>query len=93
MAVHTATLSAGARGDGDTVDLTPRLAETVSESGLGDGAATLSVSFVGGELALGTWQQVVPVDFDNRPRNRTIVVQIVGELLPLRAYKRLVARN
>jgi len=29
--------------------------------------------------ALGTWQQIVLVDFDNRPRSRQIVVQIMGE--------------
>jgi secondary thiamine-phosphate synthase enzyme len=31
-----------------------------------------------GRLALGTWQQVVLVDFDDRPRERTVVVQVVG---------------
>ena len=139
MAVCTATLSASTRGDGDTVDLTPKLSEALSECGLEDGVATLfvpgstaglttiefepgavadlagvfeemapsdrdwrhherwgdhnghshvraallgpslSVPFVGGELALGTWQQVVLVDFDDRPRRRSIVVQLVGE--------------
>ena len=39
---------------------------------------SLSVPLVGGKLQLGTWQQVVLIDFDNRPRNREIVVQIVG---------------
>ncbi|MCB9477907.1 MAG: YjbQ family protein, partial [Deltaproteobacteria bacterium] len=28
---------------------------------------------------LGTWQQIVLIDFDNRPRKRTVHVQIVGE--------------
>jgi secondary thiamine-phosphate synthase enzyme len=32
-----------------------------------------------GRLVLGTWQQVVLIDFDNRPRDRRIVVQVVGE--------------
>ena len=32
--------------------------------------ASLSVPFVGGDLTLGTWQQVIYVDFDNRPRRR-----------------------
>ncbi len=40
---------------------------------------SLSVPFVGGELCLGTWQQVVFVDFDDRPRNREVIVQFVGE--------------
>jgi secondary thiamine-phosphate synthase enzyme len=41
--------------------------------------ASLSVPFVEGEPALGTWQQVVFVDFDNRARSRRLVVQIVGQ--------------
>ena len=31
-----------------------------------------------GGLALGTWQQLVLVDFDDRPRQRTVVVQVIG---------------
>jgi secondary thiamine-phosphate synthase enzyme len=41
--------------------------------------ASLVVPFQNGKLALGTWQQVVLVDFDNRPRSREVVVQIMGE--------------
>jgi len=37
------------------------------------------VPLVGGSLALGTWQQIVVVDFDNRPRRREVLLQIVGE--------------
>jgi len=40
---------------------------------------SLSVPLVGGVLALGTWQQIVLVDFDNRPRRREILVQVTGE--------------
>lgn len=40
---------------------------------------SLSVPFVSGALCLGTWQQVVLIDFDDRPRNRSVVVQFVGE--------------
>ena len=40
---------------------------------------SLSVPFVGGNLTLGTWQQIVLIDFDTRPRNREIVAQIIGE--------------
>jgi secondary thiamine-phosphate synthase enzyme len=39
----------------------------------------LVVPFVDGMLTLGTWQQVVFIDFDNRERTRNIVVQLVGE--------------
>ncbi len=41
--------------------------------------ASLVIPFSDKRLALGTWQQVVVVDFDNRPRSRQIVVQIMGE--------------
>ncbi len=35
--------------------------------------------FQGGKLILGTWQQIVLIDFDNRSRNRRIVVQMLGK--------------
>lgn len=38
-----------------------------------------TVPFQGGKLILGTWQQIVLIDFDNRPRQRTIVVQFMGQ--------------
>jgi secondary thiamine-phosphate synthase enzyme len=38
----------------------------------------LTIPFGDGRLLLGTWQQVVLVDFDNRPRIRTLVVQFTG---------------
>jgi len=41
--------------------------------------ASLVIPFSNGRLALGTWQQIVVVDFDNRARSRQIVVQITGE--------------
>ncbi len=40
---------------------------------------SLSVPFADGRLLLGTWQQIVLVDFDTRPRTRDITVQVVGE--------------
>jgi secondary thiamine-phosphate synthase enzyme len=40
---------------------------------------SLTVPFEGGKLLLGTWQQVVLADFDNRPRSREIIVQLIGE--------------
>ncbi len=39
---------------------------------------SLSIPVVDGELTLGTWQQIVFIDFDNRERHRRIVVQILG---------------
>lgn len=40
---------------------------------------SFSVPFINGELILGTWQQIIFVDFDNRNRNRKIVVQLIGK--------------
>lgn len=40
---------------------------------------SLQVPFADRELKLGTWQQVVLVDFDNRPRQRIVLLQFVGE--------------
>ena len=39
---------------------------------------SLVIPFQGGSLLLGTWQQVVLAEFDNRPRHRDVVVQMVG---------------
>ncbi len=39
---------------------------------------SLTVPFQKGQLALGTWQQIVLIDFDTRPRNREYVIQIIG---------------
>jgi len=39
---------------------------------------SLVVPVIDGELALGTWQQIVLCDFDNRPRQRRIIVQVIG---------------
>lgn len=40
---------------------------------------SISVPVIGGRLCLGTWQQVVFLDFDNRPRKRNLIVQIISE--------------
>jgi secondary thiamine-phosphate synthase enzyme len=40
---------------------------------------SLTVPLSAGKLLLGTWQQVVLVDFDNRPRDRGVLVQIMGD--------------
>ena len=41
--------------------------------------ASLTVPFVDQRLTLGTWQQIVFIDFDNRPRSRELVLQLMGE--------------
>ena len=40
---------------------------------------SLSIPFLERRLTLGTWQQIIFVDFDNRQRRREIVVQLMGE--------------
>ena len=40
---------------------------------------SLTVPFVNGELTLGTWQQIVFLDFDTRARSRRLVIQFLGE--------------
>lgn len=139
MTIKTASVSLSTRGDADIHDITERISNAVSKSGLKNGTATvfcpsstsavttieyesgalgdlrrlfdeivpdgrdyahnarwqdgnghshvraallgpsLTVPFVDGRLTLGTWQQVVYVDFDNRPRRRELVLQLVGE--------------
>ncbi len=41
--------------------------------------ASLAVPFNNKKMSLGTWQQLVVVDFDNRPRSRQVLLQIMGE--------------
>ena len=41
--------------------------------------ASLTVPFAKKKLLLGTWQQIVVLDFDNRPRARQVVLQVMGE--------------
>jgi secondary thiamine-phosphate synthase enzyme len=40
---------------------------------------SLTIPLIKGKLALGTWQQIVFIDFDNRKRERRLIVQIMGE--------------
>lgn len=54
------------------------------ENGFSHVRATLTgpsmvIPFEKGKLLLGTWQQVVLMEFDNRPRSREVVVQLMGE--------------
>jgi secondary thiamine-phosphate synthase enzyme len=139
MATKAFGINVSTSGDGDIIDLTPKVAESVGQSEIkngtvlvfvpgataaittveyepgllkdlpeffehilpsgksyhhdrtwGDGngyahlrAALIGASFtcplVSGRLVLGTWQQIVLLEFDNRPRQREIVVQIQGD--------------
>ncbi len=137
--IETYGIKVDTDGDGDILDLTPNVAESVSKSGISAGTVTvfvpgstagittiefepglkkdlpeffdkivpknrtyhhdatwgdgngfshvraalvgpsLTVPVAGGKLILGTWQQIVLLDFDNRSRSREIVVQVSGE--------------
>jgi secondary thiamine-phosphate synthase enzyme len=39
---------------------------------------SVTIPFANGELMLGTWQKIVCVDFDDRPRSRRVVIQLLG---------------
>ncbi len=41
--------------------------------------ASFQVPFKDGNLLLGTWQQIILIDFDNRSRNRKVITQIIGK--------------
>jgi len=40
---------------------------------------SITIPLIDGKLALGTWQQVVLIDFDTRRRDRTVIVQVIGD--------------
>jgi len=40
---------------------------------------SLSIPVVEGRLTLGTWQQILFIDFDERPRSRRLIVQLIGD--------------
>ncbi len=40
---------------------------------------SLTVPLINGQMPLGTWQQIVLIDFDTRARTRTVIVQVIGE--------------
>ena len=39
---------------------------------------SVAIPFANGQLCVGTWQKVVCIDFDDRPRSRRLVVQLLG---------------
>ena len=137
--ISTTELSIKTKGDGDIIDITPKVQNILNDEGITNGIATvfvqhstcgittveyepgliedlgklweriapknipyghdtrwgdgngyahirasllgasLTVPFNNKRLLLGTWQQIILVDFDNRPRTRTVIVQVMGE--------------
>jgi secondary thiamine-phosphate synthase enzyme len=91
-AVTTIEYEAGALNDLRRVfdEIVPQDREYAHNARWGDGnghshvrasllGPSLSVPVISGRLALGTWQQVVHVDFDNGPRQRELIVQLIGD--------------
>ena len=91
-AVTTIEFEPGAVADFERLleGLAPRQAEYTHHERWGDDngsshvraamlGPSLTVPFSGGELALGTWQQLVLVECDTRSRTREVVVQLIGE--------------
>ena len=40
---------------------------------------SIAVPFSNGELDCGTWQQIILIDFDNRPRSRDVIIRVLGD--------------
>ena len=40
---------------------------------------SLTVPVLSGAITLGTWQQIIVIDHDNRPRSREVIIQVIGE--------------
>lgn len=93
--ITTHTHDVSTRGQGDAQDLTTIVANAVAGSTLTTGVATIFVvgstagvttlEFQSGvvhdleKLMLGTWQQIVLAGLDTQPRQRQIVIQLVGD--------------
>lgn len=91
-AVTTIEFEPGAVADFDRVleQIAPRRGAYVHHERWGDDngsshvraamiGPSLTLPFTGGQVRLGTWQQIVLAEFDTRPRNRQVVMQVVGE--------------
>ncbi len=91
-AVTTIEFESGAIGDLKRLfdEIIPPEGEYAHNAAWGDGnghshvraallGASLTIPFTGGRLALGTWQQIIHLDFDNRSRKREVLLQIIGE--------------
>jgi secondary thiamine-phosphate synthase enzyme len=91
-ALTTIEYESGALQDlADAIErLAPRDMEYAHDQRWGDGngyahvraalvGPSLQIPVANGRLCLGTWQQVVLLDFDNHPRMRRLIIQVIGE--------------
>ena len=84
ITIETKKITESTAGFCDIIDLTAKLKEHIHQAKIRAGTATLfgpslAIPIVNGAPSLGTWQQVILLDFDNRPRTREIIVQLIGE--------------
>ena len=87
MKIINEHLAIDTKGDPDLIDITREITDILKKSGLKKGSLTVFVTgstaaittFENGKPLLGTWQQVVLVECDTRPRDRTVVVTVMGE--------------
>jgi len=77
MKIITDYIPLSSKGFTDIIDITSQVAGAIHRSEIKSGTVTVFIS--GSRMLLGTWQQIVVVDFDNRSRNREVVVQMMGE--------------
>jgi len=75
MSTHTFTITRRTRGNDHILDITDNGQSHVRASLIGPSVA---LPVVDGRVPLGTWQQIILMDFDTRPRERTVVVNVVG---------------
>ncbi len=79
MKILTETIKLSTKGNPDLIDITDGGANGFSHLRAALQGPSLTIPFDDGKLLLGTWQQVILAEFDNRPRDREIIVQITGE--------------
>ena len=79
MPAHSQSLRYTTDGNGDVVDLTAGVACTNAHAHIRAALVGPSeaIPIEAGRLLLGTWQQIVLIDFDDRPRERTVLVNVV----------------
>jgi len=79
MIAEHRTIDFNTRGNDHILDLTDRVQVLVAEVGVTIGQIVLlALPVVDGAVPLGTWQQIVFMDFDTRPRRRTVHMSVVG---------------
>jgi len=66
--IFSETIRISTKGFSDIIDITDQVGSVIRDSKIENG-----------RLSLGTWQQIVFIDFDNRSRDRRILVPIMGE--------------